>query len=143
MRQGIILIISLMIMMVIFLNVVKKKVKSFTSSICSASAIGRYHSLNINEVGEMMSLDVAFQEMKNIGLNNYPRRSMIKLKRNLLLIILSCTTPKLYFKKGINAENLKNQLLESYIKRGAEFPAEHNVGHEYKANDTLINFTKN
>ena len=43
-------------------------------------------------------------------------------------------------KKGVNAKNLKKQLLETYNKRGAEYPAEHNVGHEYKAKSSLLNF---
>ena len=45
-------------------------------------------------------------------------------------------------KKGLNAKSLKKQLLETYNKRGAEYPAEHNVGHEYLAKPTLSNFYK-
>ena len=37
---------------------------------------------------------------------------------------------------------LKKKLLKSYDNRGAEYPAEHNVGHEYFAKPTLSNFYK-
>jgi D-lactate dehydrogenase (quinone) len=33
-------------------------------------------------------------------------------------------------------------LLELYNSRGAEYPAEHNVGHEYFAKPSLSNFYK-
>ena len=45
-------------------------------------------------------------------------------------------------KKGVNANELKNKLLELYNSRGAEYPAEHNVGHEYFAKPSLSNFYK-
>ena len=43
-------------------------------------------------------------------------------------------------KKGVDAEELKKKLLKSYDDRGAEYPAEHNVGHEYYAKPTLSKF---
>ena len=37
---------------------------------------------------------------------------------------------------------LQNKLLDFYNQRGAEYPAEHNVGHEYKAKKSLVDFYK-
>ena len=34
------------------------------------------------------------------------------------------------------------KLLKNYDDRGAEYPAEHNVGHEYKAKSSLFKFYK-
>ena len=45
-------------------------------------------------------------------------------------------------KKGVNCEKLKSKLLKIYDKRGAEYPAEHNVGHEYSAKLSLRKFYK-
>ena len=45
-------------------------------------------------------------------------------------------------KKGVDEEQLKNKLLMLFNERGAEYPAEHNVGHEYKAKPSLIDFYK-
>ena len=44
--------------------------------------------------------------------------------------------------EDVDAEKLKNLLLKTYDKRGAEYPAEHNVGHEYTAKPTLRKFYK-
>ena len=43
-------------------------------------------------------------------------------------------------KKNANAEEVKNKLLEIYKSKGAKYPAEHNVGHEYKAKSHLEKF---
>jgi D-lactate dehydrogenase len=45
-------------------------------------------------------------------------------------------------KKGVDGEAIKEKLLNTYKERGAEYPAEHNVGHEYSANPTLLKFYK-
>ena len=37
---------------------------------------------------------------------------------------------------------LKEKLLKVYDERGAEYPAEHNVGHEYIAKTNLSSFYK-
>ena len=36
-------------------------------------------------------------------------------------------------KKGVDEKALKQKLLSFFDQRGAEYPAEHNVGHEYAA----------
>ena len=43
-------------------------------------------------------------------------------------------------KKGVDAHALKEQMLALLHERGAQYPAEHNVGHLYKAPDTLKRF---
>ena len=39
-------------------------------------------------------------------------------------------------------KNFKNKLLKTFDARGAEYPAEHNVGHEYFAKPVLSDFYK-
>ncbi len=43
-------------------------------------------------------------------------------------------------KKGVDVHALKAQMLELLQARGAQYPAEHNVGHLYKAPETLTRF---
>ena len=43
-------------------------------------------------------------------------------------------------KKGVDAHELKEQMLALLHERGAQYPAEHNVGHLYKAPDALKQF---
>ena len=92
----------------------------------------------------MMSLDVAFPRNEKYWFEQLPKEIDDLIEKKFYYGHLFCHVQHQNYilKKGVNAENLKNQLLESYIKRGAEFPAEHNVGHEYKANYTLMNFYK-
>ena len=45
-------------------------------------------------------------------------------------------------KKNVDANLLKKKLLMTYELRGAEYPAEHNVGHEYDAKSSLKKFYK-
>ena len=45
-------------------------------------------------------------------------------------------------KKGVRAEDVWTKLLKFYDERGAEYPAEHNVGHEYDAKPVLRRFYK-
>ena len=45
-------------------------------------------------------------------------------------------------KKGVNDEELHEKLLKIYDSRGAEYPAEHNVGHEYFAKPPLAKIIK-
>ena len=56
---------------------------------------------------------------------------------------MSRNASKLYSKKNIDIDKLKSELLKYYDSRGAEYPAEHNVGHEYKAKESLLNYYKN
>ena len=45
-------------------------------------------------------------------------------------------------KKGIDSQEVIQKLLKTYDSKGAEYPAEHNVGHEYFAKPTLSSFYK-
>ena len=43
---------------------------------------------------------------------------------------------------GIKFFEILEKLLKIYDERGAEYPAEHNVGHEYNAKTNLLKFYK-
>ena len=45
-------------------------------------------------------------------------------------------------KKGVDPKKILEKLLKIYDERGAEYPAEHNVGHEYNAKTNLLKFYK-
>tara|TARA_B100000073_G_scaffold101257_2_gene80658 strand:- start:8479 stop:10170 length:1692 start_codon:yes stop_codon:yes gene_type:complete len=110
----------------------------------AASAIGRYHALKHKEVGEMMSLDVAFPRNEKEWFEKLPSEIDKQIEKKFYYGHLFCHVQHQNYilKKGVNAEKLKKEILKSYNKRGAEYPAEHNVGHEYQAKTSLINFYK-
>nr|WP_310738498.1 D-lactate dehydrogenase [Piscinibacter sp. HJYY11] len=43
-------------------------------------------------------------------------------------------------KKGEDTERIKRRLAEMFDRKGAEYPAEHNVGHQYRAKPALARF---
>ena len=110
----------------------------------SASAIGRYHILNTENLGEMMSLDIAFPRNEKNWFEKLPKEIDDMLEMKLYYGHLFCHVlhQNYILKKGIDGEKLKNKLLKIYDKRGAEYPAEHNVGHEYLAKASLKKFYK-
>ena len=110
----------------------------------SASAIGRYHILNSKKHGEMMSLDIAFPRNEKKWFEELPKEINDMLEMKLYYGHLFCHVlhQNYIVKKGVDGERLKNELLKIYDKRGAEYPAEHNVGHEYKAKPSLKKFYK-
>ena len=110
----------------------------------SASAIGRYHILNSKNHGEMMSLDIAFPRNEKNWFEKLPKEVDEMLEMKLYYGHLFCHVlhQNYIVKKGIDGEKLKEKLLKIYDKRGAEYPAEHNVGHEYFAKPVLSNFYK-
>ena len=110
----------------------------------SASAIGRYHNLNKSKHGEMLSLDIAFPRNEKNWFEKLPLEIDELLEMKLYYGHLFCHVQHLNYivKKGVDGEALKEKLLNTYKERGAEYPAEHNVGHEYFANPTLLKFYK-
>ena len=110
----------------------------------SASAIGRYQALNKKNIGEMMSLDIAFPRNEKNWLEILPKEINDKLELKFYYGHLFCHVfhHNYILKKGVDAKKLKKELLEIYDGRGAEYPAEHNVGHEYKAMPVLVEFYK-
>ena len=110
----------------------------------SASAIGRYHALKHKEVGGMMSLDVAFPRNEKEWFEQLPVEIDKQIEKKFYYGHLFCHVQHQNYilKKGVNSEKLKKEILQSYNIRGAEYPAEHNVGHEYLAKTSLINFYK-
>ena len=110
----------------------------------SASAIGRYHILNSKNHGDMMSLDIAFPRNDKNWFEKLPKEIDELLEMKLYYGHLFCHVlhQNYIVKKGVDGDELKKKLLKIYDKRGAEYPAEHNVGHEYHAKPSLLNFYK-
>ena len=122
----------------------KEGKKAMLHRYVSASAIGRYHNINKSKHGEMLSLDIAFPRNEKNWFEKLPLEIDELLEMKLYYGHLFCHVQHLNYivKKGVDGEALKEKLLNTYKERGAEYPAEHNVGHEYSANPTLLKFYK-
>ena len=123
----------------------KESKKAMMQRYVAASAVGRYHILNKMNVGEMLSMDIALPRNEKNWFEKLPEEIDDLFEMKLYYGHLFCHVlhQNYIVKKGVDVEKLKDKLLKNYEKRGAEFPAEHNFGHEYKANAELVNFYKN
>ena len=123
----------------------KESKKAMMQRYVAASAVGRYHTLNKMNVGEMLSMDIALPRNEKNWFEKLPQEIDDLFEMKLYYGHLFCHVlhQNYIVKKGVDVEKLKDKLLKNYEKRGAEFPAEHNFGHEYKANAELVNFYKN
>ena len=118
--------------------------KAILHRFVAASAVGRYHVLNKKKSGAMMSMDIAFPRNEKDWFEKLPSEINDLLEMKLYYGHLFCHVlhQNYIVKKGVDADALKEKLLKTYDARGAEYPAEHNVGHEYFAKPTLSKFYK-
>ncbi|MDA0316019.1 MAG: D-lactate dehydrogenase [Bacteroidetes bacterium] len=127
-----------------FICTPKEAKKALLHRFVAASAIGRYHALNAKDLGEMMSMDIALPRNEKNWFEQLPPELDELFEMKLYYGHLFCHVlhQNYILKKGVDAKALKEKLLLTYDARGAEYPAEHNVGHEYTAKPTLSNFYK-
>ena len=120
----------------------KEAKKALLHRFVSASAIGRYHNLNRNKLGTELSMDIAFKRNEINWFESLPKEIDNQLDMKLYYGHLFCHVMHHNYitKKNANAEEVKNKLLDIYKSKGAKYPAEHNVGHEYIAEPSLVNF---
>ncbi|MEM8506522.1 MAG: D-lactate dehydrogenase [Bacteroidota bacterium] len=122
----------------------KEGEKALLHRFVAGSAIGRYHAIHQKEVGEMMSIDVAFPRNEKDWFENLPPEidDLFEIKLHYGHLFCHVFHQNYIVKKGVDAKMLKNKLLKTFDERGAEYPAEHNVGHEYAAKPILEQFYK-
>jgi len=110
----------------------------------SAGAFGRYQSLKNKTNNESFSMDIALPRNEVNWFENLPDEIENSIELKLYYGHLFCHVMHQNYivKNGVNPKGILKKLLEFYNERGAEYPAEHNVGHEYKAKKSLVDFYK-
>jgi D-lactate dehydrogenase len=118
--------------------------KAILHRFVAGGAIGRYHIMNSHRVGAMMTIDVAFRRNEHKWFEALPPELDNLIDKKFYYGHLFCHVmhQNYVMKQGVDAKKVKAQILASFDARGAEYPAEHNVGHEYAAKDTLKGFYK-
>jgi D-lactate dehydrogenase len=108
----------------------------------SAGAFGRYFLMNENKVGEMITIDVAFSRNQKNWFEKLPKKLNKLFIKKLYYGHLFCHVfhHNYILEKGVCPDKTMSEILKIYDKIGAEYPAEHNVGHEYKAKSHLKKF---
>ena len=122
----------------------KEAKKAILHRFVAASALGRYHSVYKKDIGSMLSLDIAFPRNELDWFENLPEEIDSSFEMKLYYGHLFCHVlhHNYIVKKGVDGEELMRKLLKYYDSIGAEYPAEHNVGHEYFAKPALSSFYK-
>jgi len=116
--------------------------KAILHRFVAGGAIGRYKALKGDTVGAMMTVDIALRRNEVKWFEELPKEidDLIEAKFYYGHLFCHVMHQNYVLKKGVDAKALKQKILDSFDARGAEYPAEHNVGHEYAAKDTLKTF---
>lgn len=105
----------------------------------AAGAISRYHICEEHKLGRMISIDVALRRNEWDWFRNSidDDKSSVIDKFCYGHFFCHVLHQNYILAPGVNADAIKKIILEELVSRGAEYPAEHNVGHEYKARNEL------
>ena len=109
-----------------------------------ASAAIRYRAIHEKEVEDIVALDVALRRNDQDWFEVLPLEIDNKISHKLYYGHFMCHVfhQDYIVKKGFDCEELEHEMLKLLDKRGAQYPAEHNVGHLYEAKPTLKKFYK-
>ncbi len=106
----------------------------------AAGAAVRYMAIHSNEVEDIIALDVALRRNEEEWFEVLPLEIDDQLVHKLYYGHFMCHVMHQDYvvKKGCDPKALKAAMLKLFDERGAEYPAEHNVGHLYKAKPDLV-----
>jgi D-lactate dehydrogenase len=110
----------------------------------TAGAAIRYQAVHHKTVEDILALDIALPRNTQNWLEELPPEISDKIIHKIYYGHFMCHVfhQDYIVKKGVDVQKLKAEMLAILDKRGAEYPAEHNVGHLYKAKPDLANFYK-
>ena len=116
--------------------------KAFLHRFAAAGAAIRYQAVHADEVEDILALDIALRRNDNDWFEHLPPEIDSQLVHKLYYGHFMCYVfhHDYIVKKGVDAHELKEQMLALLRERGAQYPAEHNVGHLYEAPDALKQF---
>ena len=106
----------------------------------AAGAAVRYMAIHSGEVEDIIALDVALRRNEQDWFEVLPPEIDDQIVHKLYYGHFMCHVMHQDYvvKKGCDPKALKAAMLKLFDKRGAEYPAEHNVGHLYKAKPDLV-----
>ena len=122
----------------------KEGKKAILHRFTAASAFGRYSAINEDKIGGTMSMDIAFPRNEKNWFEVLSKEidDMFEMKLYYGHLFCHVLHQNYIIKKGVDPKKAKEKLFKTYDNRGAEYPSEHNVGHEYRAKNTLKDFYK-
>ena len=110
----------------------------------ATAAMFRYYDLNKSNFGEMLSTDIALPRNATDWDEQLPEYLQKQVSKTFYLGHFFCHVlhQDYLLKPAVSLKAFKDELLTFYSQRNIEYPAEHNVGHIYKAKPQLHQFYK-
>ncbi|ASK28378.1 D-lactate dehydrogenase [Neisseria chenwenguii] len=107
-----------------------------------ASAAVRYRAVHDKEVEDIVALDIALRRDDRDWFEHLPSEIDNKISHKLYYGHFMCHVfhQDYIVKKGHDCMDLEHEMLALLDQRGAQYPAEHNVGHLYEAKPELKAF---
>lgn len=107
-----------------------------------AGAAVRYQAIHADKVEEILALDIALKRNESSWVEVLPKHISEQTLHRLYYGHFLCQVfhQDYVLRKGADAAGVKAAMLALLDQRGAEYPAEHNVGHLYEANPDLAAF---
>ncbi|MDP6404486.1 MAG: D-lactate dehydrogenase, partial [Alphaproteobacteria bacterium] len=125
-----------------FLCTVKEAKKAMLLRFAAAGAAVRYQAVHGDQVEDIIPLDIALRRNDRDWFELLPEEIEKDMTAKLYYGHFLCHVfhQDYVVRKGANAKLIKQRLLKLLDQRGAEYPAEHNVGHLYEAKPELAAF---
>ncbi len=110
----------------------------------AGGAAGSYQSIYSKNTGGILALDIALRRNDKDWVDKLPDDANEKIMYSLYYGHFLCNVfhRNYILKKGADKVKIKSKILLALDERGAKYPAEHNVGHLYKADNVLQKFYK-
>lgn len=107
-----------------------------------ASAAVRYRAVHTDTVEDIVALDIALRRNDEDWFETLPDEIEQKISHKLYYGHFFCHVfhQDYVLKKGNDWQELEHEMLRLLDQRGAQYPAEHNVGHLYQAQPQLKAF---
>ena len=111
--------------------------KAMLHRFVSAGAAIRYQCVHHREVGELLALDIALRRNDRAWLETLPPEIDSQIAHKLYYGHFLCNVfhQDYILKRNADPRAVKQAMLALLDQRGAHYPAEHNVGHLYRAAD--------
>lgn len=112
---------------------------AFLHRFAAAGAAIRYRNLHSGEVEDIVALDIALPRNCVDWVETLPEAIDAKILHKLYYGHFLCHVfhQDYIVRKGVDCAQLEHDMLRLMDARGAEYPAEHNVGHLYPAKQAL------
>jgi D-lactate dehydrogenase len=116
--------------------------RAYLHRFAAAGGALRYQMLNQDKEGDMLALDIALKRNDQDWVEQLPESIERCIEKRLYYGHFFCHVfhQDYVLKKGVDAEAIKKKMLRLLDSRGAKYPAEHNVGHLYRADSALQTF---